>query len=53
MSMKCLLKTIIAIHLHVPILQLQTFMFKVDQADMYPWQIFQNWLILQPTIGLI
>lgn len=39
MSMKCFLKTIIDIHLHLPILQLQTFMFKVDQADMYPWQI--------------
>ena len=37
--MKCFLKTIIDIHLHLPILQLQTFMFKVDQADMYPWQI--------------
>lgn len=31
-------------------LQLQMFMFQVDQADMYPWQIIQKWLILQPTI---
>ena len=30
------------------------FMFKVDQADMYPWQIIiSNMAILQPTIGLI